>query len=112
MIKLLLIGVLSAIGATNLAEYKVSTKEKHVATAFCLTGKMSNGQRTRRGVVAMDTRLYPLGTMIRISDAGKYSGVYLVADTGGDIKKKRTDIWMSCSEAKIFGKRNVTVEKI
>jgi 3D (Asp-Asp-Asp) domain-containing protein len=46
-------------------------------------------------------------------NAGAYSGQYLVSDTGGRIKGKKIDIWVaSCSEARRFGRRKVTVSSL
>ncbi len=79
------------------------------ATAYCLRGKTASGRSVRRGVVAADTRVLPLGTRIKIT-AGKYSGNYVVADTGGRIKGRVLDIWVpSCSEARRWGRRSVQV---
>src|SRR5687767_8307378 len=55
------------------------------ATAYCLKGRTANGSGVRRGIVAADTRVLPLGTQIQI-EAGSYSGTYTVADTGGAVK--------------------------
>lgn len=79
------------------------------ATAYCLRGKTASGRRVRRGVVAADPRVLPLGSRIKIS-AGKYSGNYIVADTGGKIKGRILDIWVpSCAEARRWGRRNIKV---
>lgn len=79
------------------------------ATAYCLRGKTASGRSVRRGVVAADTRILPLGTRIRLT-AGKYSGNYVVADTGGRIKGRILDIWVpSCAEARRWGRRSVQV---
>jgi 3D (Asp-Asp-Asp) domain-containing protein len=79
------------------------------ATAYCLRGKTATGGSVRRGIVAADRRVLPLGTRIKLS-AGTYSGAYTVTDTGGAVKGRKIDIWMpSCSEAKRFGSRTVLV---
>lgn len=79
------------------------------ATAYCLQGRTANGMGVRRGLIAADPRVLRLGSRINLG-AGSYSGSYLVADTGGSIKGRRLDIWMSsCSEARRFGRRTVTV---
>jgi 3D (Asp-Asp-Asp) domain-containing protein len=81
------------------------------ATAYCLKGKTASGGSVRRGIVAADPRILPLGTRINLN-AGSYSGSYLVADTGGAVKGRKLDIWVpNCSEARRFGRRNVTVGK-
>jgi 3D (Asp-Asp-Asp) domain-containing protein len=79
------------------------------ATAYCLPGRTANGMGVRRGLIAADPRVLRLGSRINLG-AGAYSGSYLVADTGGAVKGRRLDIWMpSCSEARRFGRRSVTV---
>ncbi|CAN5635006.1 hypothetical protein BH18ACI1_BH18ACI1_06330 [soil metagenome] len=79
------------------------------ATAYCLKGRTASGRNVRRGIVAADPRILPLGTRIEIS-AGSYSGTYTVADTGGAVKGRILDIWVpSCAEANRFGRRSVKV---
>lgn len=79
------------------------------ATAYCLKGITASGSRVRRGIVAADPRVIPLGTRIQINGGG-YSGIYTVTDTGGVIKGNILDIWVpSCSEAVRFGRRSITV---
>jgi 3D (Asp-Asp-Asp) domain-containing protein len=79
------------------------------ATCYCLRGKTASGSMVRRGIVAADPRVLPLGTRIHVSGSS-HSGTYLVADTGGVIKGRIIDIWVpSCAEAIRFGRRKVTV---
>ncbi len=82
------------------------------ATAYCLKGKTASGSGVRRGIVAADPRVLPLGTRIQI-EAGSYSGTYTVADTGGAVKGRILDIWMpSCTEARRFGRKNIKVSVV
>ena len=82
------------------------------ATAYCLKGRTASGGNVRRGIVAADPRVLPLGSRIQLS-AGSYSGTYTVADTGGAVKGRKLDIWMpSCVEAVRFGRRSVTVSRL
>jgi 3D (Asp-Asp-Asp) domain-containing protein len=82
------------------------------ATAYCLKGRTATGGAVRRGVVAADRRILPLGTKIYI-DAGAYSGMYTVADTGGAVKGNILDVWVpSCSEASRFGRKSIGVSVI
>ncbi len=79
------------------------------ATAYCLRGKTASGSNVRRGIVAADPRVLPLGTRIQL-DAGSYSGTYTVADTGGAVKGRILDVWVpNCSEATRFGRKRVKV---
>lgn len=104
-----------------LAETNNSTNEKAVslskkvlagafrATAYCLKGKTAIGSAVRRGIVAADPRILPLGTRIFIN-AGSYSGTYTVADTGGAVRGKILDVWVpTCSEAIKFGRKSISV---
>jgi 3D (Asp-Asp-Asp) domain-containing protein len=81
-----------------------------VATAYAIEGVTASGEDVRKGMVAVDPSVIPLGSRVRITDAGKYSGVYLAADTGRNIVGHRIDIYMESSEeAKEFGRREVKV---
>ncbi len=94
----------NATGTSNTSNAKAYT-----ATAYCLQGRTASGSNVRRGIVAADPRVLPLGTRISLN-AGAYSGSYVVADTGGAVKGKKLDIWVpSCSEARRFGRRSVKV---
>jgi len=81
------------------------------ATAYTIDGKTADGTSAREGIVAADPAILPLGSRIRVHDAGRYSGVYVVADTGRAIKGRELDIYIrDDGEAKRFGKRRVHVE--
>lgn len=90
----------------------VSESRAFKATAYCLQGRTASGSGVRRGIVAADPRVLPLGTRIQIT-AGSYSGIYTVADTGGAVKGRILDVWVpSCSEAIRFGRKSVTVSVV
>lgn len=77
------------------------------ATAYSLRGRTANGDAVRRGIIAADRRVLPIGTRVRL-DAGSYSGEYLVTDTGGAVRGRKIDIWVPhTSEAMRFGRRPV-----
>lgn len=79
------------------------------ATAYALRGRTKSGSPVRRGVIAADPRVLPLGTRVQIA-AGNWSGTYLVADTGGVIKGRIIDVWVpNNAEARQFGRRRVTL---
>ncbi len=85
-----------------------ASRGKFTVTAYCLRGRTAMGHGVRKGLIAADPRVLPLGS--RISIDGSYAGTYLVSDTGGKIKGNRLDIWMpSCAEARRFGRRTVSV---
>lgn len=78
-----------------------------VATAYNLRGRTASGKRVSRGIIAADRKMLPLGTRVRL-DAGRYSGEYLVADTGGAVRGRTIDIWVPhYNEARRFGRRKV-----
>lgn len=90
----------------------VSEGQSFKATAYCLKGRTASGAGVRRGIVAADRRVLPLGSRIQI-EAGSYSGIYTVADTGGAVKGRILDIWMpSCVEAVRFGRKTVKVSVV
>jgi 3D (Asp-Asp-Asp) domain-containing protein len=82
-----------------------------VATAYSTKGNTVKGVETQPGIVAADKRVLPLGSTIRVSEAGKYSGLYIVTDVGTAIIGNRIDIFISdLEDAKAFGKKDVQVE--
>ena len=81
------------------------------ATAFTLEGRTASGIKAQSGVVAADPRVLPLGTVIRVSSAGPYSGKYVVADTGRQIRGMEIDIYVRTpGEARRFGRKQVRVQ--
>jgi 3D (Asp-Asp-Asp) domain-containing protein len=79
----------------------------YTATAYSLPGRTASGGGVRRGIIAADRRVLPIGTRVRL-EAGSYSGEYLVADTGGAVRGRKIDIWVpSTGEAMRFGRRPV-----
>lgn len=96
----------------NVTSTKTSSAKAFSATAYCLKGRTALGHGVRRGIVAADPRVLPLGTRISLN-AGSYSGSYLVADTGGAVKGRKLDIWVpTCSEAVRFGRKSVSVSVV
>jgi 3D (Asp-Asp-Asp) domain-containing protein len=87
--------------------------ETFEATAYSIEGKTASGKQTREGICAADPNVLPLGSRVRVHDAGQYSGECEIADTGRAIKGREIDIYLaSDSEAKQFGKKKVRVEKL
>jgi 3D (Asp-Asp-Asp) domain-containing protein len=90
---------------------KPGTYHRFVATAYCQKGITKSGKRTRRGIVAADPRVLPLGSRIRVYDAAGYSGEYEVLDTGSKVKGRHIDIFVPRRrEALEFGRRQVVIE--
>ena len=81
-----------------------------VATAYCQGTTTAAGVSVRRGFVAADPAVLPLGSVIRVQQSGRYDGVYTVMDTGPKVKGRRVDLFIeSCAAAKQFGRRAVRV---
>jgi 3D (Asp-Asp-Asp) domain-containing protein len=92
-------------------EKQSSTSFEGWATAHAQKGATADGGKSRVGVVAADPSVLPLGSRIRVTGAGEYSGVYLVRDTGPAVKGRQIDIYMPTDrEARQFGRRRVTIE--
>jgi len=87
------------------------TYKRFLATAYCRKGITKSGKHTRRGIVAADPRVLPLGSLIRVYNAPGYSGEYEVLDTGAKVKGRHIDIYMPRRrEALEFGRHHVIVE--
>lgn len=80
------------------------------ATAESTDGVTAKGTVAHQGIVAADPAVLPLGSVIRVTGAGQYSGVYAVTDTGPRVAGRHIDIYLpSPAEAKQFGKKPVLV---
>ena len=87
------------------------TRYRVKATAFATSGVTKAGGDTHFGIVAADPALLPLGTRIRVRGAGRYSGTYIVTDTGSRINGREIDIYIpNRAEAKRFGERMVHIQ--
>lgn len=84
---------------------------RFTATAYSVEGETASGKQTREGrTVAADPDILPFGTKIQVRDAGRYSGVYVVHDSGPKVKGREIDIFIdNPAEAKKFGKKPVRV---
>jgi 3D (Asp-Asp-Asp) domain-containing protein len=83
------------------------------ATAYSTKGNTVKGVQTQPGIVAADPRILPLGSTIHVSEAGKYSGMYVVTDVGTAIVGRRIDIYiMELADARAFGKKHILVELV
>lgn len=81
------------------------------ATAYTIAGRTASGAHSREGICAADPAVLPFGSRIRVDGAGRYSGVYVVKDSGRRIDGREIDLYIANdAAAKRFGKRPVTVE--
>jgi rare lipoprotein A len=86
-------------------------RQEFTALAYSIEGKAADGSKSCIGTVAADPNVLPLGSKIRVSGAGAYSGDYTVVDSGGNVKGNVIDIYMSSvAEARKFGRKKVEVE--
>lgn len=101
----------AAANTTKTSKTSKTRMMRMEATAFTQTGNLTaSGTVPRKGIVAADPAILPLGSRIRISDAGVHNGVYTVADTGGHIDGHRIDVFVTtAASAKKFGRKMVTV---
>jgi 3D (Asp-Asp-Asp) domain-containing protein len=84
---------------------------RYVATAYSQTGITASGEWTHRHVVAADPSILPIGSRIQIRHAGRYSGEYVVADTGGKVTGRKLDLYLpSTVECRKFGVKRVSVK--
>jgi 3D (Asp-Asp-Asp) domain-containing protein len=97
--------------AASAHPHRTPTKNgTYVATAYAVTGITASGEWTHRHVVAADPDILPIGSRIQVKRAGRYSGEYVVADTGAKIQGRKLDIYMpSTAECRKFGARKVHV---
>jgi 3D (Asp-Asp-Asp) domain-containing protein len=83
---------------------------KMEATAYCLNNVTASGVRSKYGIVAADPELLPIGSIVRLY-AEEYSGLYSVLDTGGKIKGRKIDIYLTdYKKATQFGRRKIHLE--
>ena len=84
-----------------------------MATAYSVAGTTASGEYTHRHVIAADPSILPIGSRIKIKHAGRYSGEYVVADTGLKIEGRKLDIYVPSTRAcRKFGSRPVKVRVI
>ena len=66
----------------------------------------ATGKEIKKGMIAVDPKIIPLGTQIEIKDMG----FFIAEDTGGKIRGNRIDIYFETKEeAKSFGRQVIWV---
>lgn len=84
----------------------LSYKLRVDAVAYHLPGRTALGIKTRKGVVAVDPKVIPLGTKLHVPGYGHG----IAADVGTAIKGRIIDLWMpSHAAARAWGRRTVTI---
>ena len=112
-IRLPLIVALLSVNFTLIAQNSARKNGRYIATAYSVTGITTSGEWTHRHVVAADPDVIPIGSRLKVTRAGKYSGEYVVADTGVKIQGRKLDIYMpSEPECKKFGVKPVRIRVI
>jgi 3D (Asp-Asp-Asp) domain-containing protein len=103
-----LCGALLALGGSAFGSSSGSTAYtlRVDAVAYSLPGGTALGIPVRRGVVAVDPKLIPLGTRLHVPGYGKA----IAADVGTAIKGKIIDLWFpSIDAARSWGRKTVTI---
>jgi len=96
---------------TSASAARIRRDGAYMMTAYTRPGTTASGERAKRGLIAADPDVLPLGSRIRVTNAGPYSGEYEVGDTGAKIQGRRLDIYIANdAEAKRFGKKRVRVK--
>jgi 3D (Asp-Asp-Asp) domain-containing protein len=76
------------------------------AVAYYLPGSTALGVPVRKGVIAVDPKLIPLGTKLHVPGYGPG----LAADVGYAIKGRIIDLWFpTTAKAQDWGRRTVTI---
>jgi 3D (Asp-Asp-Asp) domain-containing protein len=102
------LGVLLGSGgsASGQPQTQQAYRLKVDAVAYYLPGSTALGVPVRKGVVAVDPRLIPLGTKLHVPGYGPG----LAADVGTAIKGRVIDLWFpSTAKAREWGRRSVTI---
>ena len=103
-----LAGMLVVAGGSALGQPQAQQayRLKVDAVAYHLPGNTALGVPVRRGVVAVDPRLIPLGTKMHVPGYGSA----LAADVGYAIKGRIIDLWFPNTDmARAWGRRTVTI---
>lgn len=112
-IRRLLVWLVAFYGLFALWGYYVASGQEWTATSYCKGSVTASGLPVRRGIVASDPRVLPLGSIVRVTGTGRdeWDGIYSVQDTGPAVQGTMLDLYFwSCDESLDFGRRAITVE--
>src|SRR5947208_1525704 len=90
----LLVCIFSLVLVAPMFARQASGPMRFEATAHSVEGTTAKGTVAHEGVVAADPAVLPLGSRIRVTGAGPYSGVYVVTDTGGKVNGRHIDLYL------------------
>jgi 3D (Asp-Asp-Asp) domain-containing protein len=108
MLGAVLVGaLLGVVGSANgQSQAPQAYRIKVDAVAYSLPGSTALGVPVRKGVVAVDPQLIPLGTKMHVPGYGPS----LAADVGTAIRGRIIDLWFpSTAEARAWGRRALTI---
>ena len=80
------------------------------STAYCLNGRMANGQSAHSGAAAMNG--VPLGTKFKVKTGPLKGEVLTVKDRIGYGSEFDVAMPNSCSSARRYGRRTVNIERV
>jgi 3D (Asp-Asp-Asp) domain-containing protein len=103
-----LVGAVCGVGGSAFAQPQATQvyRLKVDAVAYSLPGSTALGIPVRKGVVAVDPALIPLGTKMHVPGYGRS----IAADVGHAIKGRIIDLWFPTTEkAREWGRRKVTI---
>ena len=103
-----LVGAVCGVGGSAFAQPQATQvyRLKVDAVAYSLPGSTALGIPVRRGVVAVDPTLIPLGTKMHVPGYGRS----IAAAVGHAIKGRIIDLWFPTTEkAREWGRRTVTI---
>lgn len=78
------------------------------STAYCLRGRMANGEQVHDGAVAMNG--VPFGTRFKVVSGPLAGRIFTVKDRIGH--GSMFDVWMgSCADALSYGRRSIQIQR-
>lgn len=80
------------------------------STAYCLNGRMANGQSAHSGAVAMNN--VPLGTKFKVMTGPLRGEVLTVKDRVGHGSEFDVAMPNSCTSARRYGRRTVNIQRV
>jgi 3D (Asp-Asp-Asp) domain-containing protein len=103
--------VTAAAGAAREEVSRPGAVMQMSATAYCVTGRTRSGTPVRRGIVAADPDVLPVGSILSVEAPDeRLSGLYSVLDTGPAVQGHEIDIFIrDCREAREFGRQPVRI---